>query len=173
MHLNAPYASCLAEALRRWIADRNQSKDDGEDEDDNIRRRDNRVALSQPTSVVSFSSVCQPPIFAFVHRLLRIKCKLTGIRFIDVTNSLERERAETKYLAMFQMRGFEPKRRALIKIALGSVMFRAIGFLLDSCPRFYVILLLFSLHFCIFAIFRFLLLCLILQFYIFLFNLWI
>lgn len=77
---------------------RNQSDDNDGDVDDNIRRRYNRVVFS-----IHREFLLLHLLVAFVHRLLRIKSKLTGIRFIDVTNSSGTERAGAESLVISRM----------------------------------------------------------------------
>lgn len=75
-------------------------------EDDNIRHCDSR-AIPSPLGISLLPPAPPPPppprlslsvIYAFVHRLFHIKYKLGNLRFIDMTEILQGERAEKFFM---------------------------------------------------------------------------
>lgn len=155
MHFDAPcdahYVSCLAKAFRRRIANGFRGMMTRTRERYNVRRC---IAFSHPIENFSSSSptlsLYYPPIFAFVHRLLRIKCKLTGIPEFHVTNILREDRTETKSFTISNEQIVTKAKKAFIKTDISDVLLffsnLLLAYLLDLfyflfCLVFYIMIL--------------------------------
>lgn len=142
----------LADELRTGI------KDDDGDEDDNIRRRDNRV-FHPPTPHREF-------LFRLPAAYLRVRASFTSHQVQADGNPFHRRdkffrESEQKLNILSYSKCFEVRRSAFIKIAFGPKMFRVLGFPSDLCLLFiylcyflfrFILLLPFSLNFKVFAL---------------------